>query len=373
MKNLFILLLICNTYVIKIIAQDIPHSPTESIDLNPIYKRLESIETQLDQLEREELNQLASRIELEYGLIFGLESSAQNLLEKVHTIQSYSLLAQVNNPSSDILGFCFIDVMVIKLEETLVVPEKEKSRFNNGIQNILTSFKTIGPILSTASPTVSLLSTVVGSISTFSTDRGFKDKKSESSSPLFDRNQIERFSLEMKPYIMFYEELNRTNLSLQQELEEQAKRIMSLQNKIQKSKYKAEIEFGIKITPYYQNRLRVYIQNKIVSTPSSNSRLDNVAPEIITASEELKSLVPLAYQLAEASQDLDRILADNLQENLEMVKAAKNLPVFSSGKGDKQKLFSIEQKLAGSQSLFKNSQNDFLSQLEVFAARLQEL
>ncbi|MEL6135373.1 MAG: hypothetical protein AAFR59_18600, partial [Bacteroidota bacterium] len=233
--------------------------------------------------------------------------------------------------------------------------------------------KTIGPILSTASPTVSLLSTVVGSISTFSTDRGLKDKKSESSSPLFDRNQIEKFSLEMKPYILFYEELNRTNLSLQQELEEQAKRIMSLQNKIQKSKQKAEREFGIKITPYYQNRLRVYIQDKIVSNPSSNSTLDNVAPGIITASEELKSLVPLAYQLAEASQDLDRILADNLQENLEMVKAAKNLPVFSSGKGDKQKLFSIEQKLAGSQSLFKNSQNDFLSQLEVFAARLQEL
>lgn len=127
----------------------------------------------------------------------------------------YKKLMDLNNPSSDVLGFQLLDVLVKSIEEnvaTLPIEKPDKQRLIGSVGNLVEGLKGFFPPLNIISSVISQVS----SFSIFRTREGRKrgDTEIETENPV-NKDALTRIRAQLVPYIDFYSELDRINNKFQ--------------------------------------------------------------------------------------------------------------------------------------------------------------
>ena len=129
--------------------------------------------------------------EIKQGTIEISSARSQNIL--------YKKIIDINNPSSDALGFQLMDVIDKTLEDNinaLPLVDGEKKRLKGQVSGLVEGLKRTFPPLQIISSAVSMIS----SFTTYKTRMERLDRKTDS-----------KINLQMAPYIDFYNQLNKVN------------------------------------------------------------------------------------------------------------------------------------------------------------------
>ena len=126
----------------------------------------------------------------------------------------YKKIIDINNPTSEALGFQLIDVIDRMLEDNingLVLPEGEKRRLRGQVGGLVDGIKRTFPPLQIIGSAVSMIS----SFTTYKAKLEKLDRKTDSivvkASYPITKEIIARMNNQISPYIDFYSQLNKTN------------------------------------------------------------------------------------------------------------------------------------------------------------------
>ncbi len=144
--------------------------------------------------------------EIKQGTIEISSARSQNIL--------YKKIIDINNPSSDALGFQLMDVIDKTLEDNinaLPLVDGEKKRLKGQVSGLVEGLKRTFPPLQIISSAVSMIS----SFTTYKTRMERLDRKTDSliveASYPITKEIISKINLQMAPYIDFYNQLNKIN------------------------------------------------------------------------------------------------------------------------------------------------------------------
>jgi hypothetical protein len=144
--------------------------------------------------------------EIKQGTVEISSARSQNIL--------YKKIIDVNNPSSDALGFQLMDVIDKSLEDNinaLPLVDGEKKRLKGQVSGLVEGIKRTFPPLQIISSAVSMIS----GFTTFKTRMEKLDRKTDSiivdASYPITKEIISKINLQMAPYIEFYNQLNKIN------------------------------------------------------------------------------------------------------------------------------------------------------------------
>jgi hypothetical protein len=144
--------------------------------------------------------------EIKQGTIEISSARSQNIL--------YKKIIDINNPSSDALGFQLMDVIDKSLEDNinaLPLLDHEKKRLKGQVSGLVEGIKRTFPPLQIISSAVSMIS----GFTTFKTRMEKLDRKTDSivvdASYPITKEIISKINLQMAPYIEFYNQLNKIN------------------------------------------------------------------------------------------------------------------------------------------------------------------
>ena len=144
--------------------------------------------------------------EIKQGTIEISSARSQNIL--------YKKIIDINNPSSDALGFQLMDVIDKTLEDninTLPLVDGEKKRLKGQVSGLVEGLKRTFPPLQIISSAVSMIS----SFTTYKTRMEKLDRRTDSliveASYPITKEIISKINLQMAPYIDFYNQLNKIN------------------------------------------------------------------------------------------------------------------------------------------------------------------
>ncbi len=144
--------------------------------------------------------------EIKQGTIEISSARSQNIL--------YKKIIDVNNPSSDALGFQLMDVIDKTLEDNinaLPLVDGEKKRLKGQVSGLVEGIKRTFPPLQIISSAVSMIS----GFTTFKTRMEKLDRKTDSivvdASYPITKEIISRINVQIGPYIDFYNQLNKIN------------------------------------------------------------------------------------------------------------------------------------------------------------------
>ncbi|MEL6732228.1 MAG: hypothetical protein AAFP83_13955, partial [Bacteroidota bacterium] len=334
--------------------------------LNEHNKRLTHLERLQGLEEQKKDDDLVRRIRYEYEILYNLEVATQSLMINLNTVKSYNLLAQVNNPTSDVLGFRFVDITISNIDDRLVVPESERSRFRQLLNNVFNGFRTLGPAITGASPTLSLFSTILGSVSNFFIVEK-KGNKVTNLKPAFKAEEIEAFTEDMRPYISFYEHMYKHNTQLQNNLSSLLKETEVTQLRTKNLIKRAEHTFGYSVNNTSDAKLKELLKKEISNQPDSSKE------KFIEASVELKAVIDLVTEVDELSHQFRQMIYQNLEDNLDLVREAADLPVFREKHADPEKLKSLEAELTAGRDLFNQPVVPHLTRMQELSIWLSAL
>jgi len=144
--------------------------------------------------------------EIKQGTIEISSARSQNIL--------YKKIIDINNPSSDALGFQLMDVIDKTLEDNinaLPLVDGEKKRLKGQVSGLVEGIKRTFPPLQIISSAVSLIS----SFTTYKTRMERLDRKTDSiivdASYPITKEIISKINLQIAPYIDFYNQLDKIN------------------------------------------------------------------------------------------------------------------------------------------------------------------
>jgi len=144
--------------------------------------------------------------EIKQGTVEISSARSQNIL--------YKKIIDINNPSSDALGFQLVEVIDKSLEDNinaLPLVDSEKKRLKGQVAGLVEGIKKVFPPLQIISSAVSMIS----SFTTFKTRMEKLDRKTDSfvveASYPITKEIISKINVQMAPYIDFYNQLNKVN------------------------------------------------------------------------------------------------------------------------------------------------------------------
>jgi len=144
--------------------------------------------------------------EIKQGTIEISSARSQNIL--------YKKIIDINNPSSDALGFQLMDVIDKTLEDNinlLPLADGEKKRLKGQVSGLVEGLKRTFPPLQIISSAVSMIS----SFTTYKTRMEKLDRKTDSiiveATYPITKEIISKINVQMAPYIDFYNQLNKIN------------------------------------------------------------------------------------------------------------------------------------------------------------------
>jgi hypothetical protein len=194
-----------------------------------LQKQMDELKSRLKAIEKEnEMLKMQNRIEdsLAYCVlrdeIFGacthlpqLDFDYKRTAEKIAVTGLFTKLMQANNPTSDILGFRFTEVIFTSAEKhfsTALKEDHDKTRFTQVIGKIIDN--PVVTSLANTNPVTSVVAAIISTIAGFTTTRVNLQKEggkvqdvSVVQDDVFDQKCIAAFRNELQVYIDFYDAL----------------------------------------------------------------------------------------------------------------------------------------------------------------------
>jgi hypothetical protein len=144
-----------------------------------------------------------------------LESEFRNTCEKIAISGLFTKLMQASNPTSDILGFRFTDIIFTAAERHFldkIKDDQDKKRFSQVVSKIIDN--PVVTSLANTNPVTSVVASIISTIAGFSTSRVDIEKEggkikdvSVSQQDIIDNKSITAFREELQAYINFYDAL----------------------------------------------------------------------------------------------------------------------------------------------------------------------
>ena len=129
----------------------------------------------------------------------------------------YKKVMDMNNPSSNALGFQLLDVIVKSIEDNIAalpIPPPDKGRLTSSVSNLVDNVKAVFPPLN-------ILSNVLSMVSSFSIFKPRAEKKNDNSIETVNpigKDILGKIKNQLLPYIEFYSELDKINSKFQNAL-----------------------------------------------------------------------------------------------------------------------------------------------------------
>ncbi len=170
----------------------------------------------------------------------------------------YKKVLDMNNPSSDALGFQLLDVIVKSVEDniaTLPIPAQDKQRLTGSVSNLVDNLKTVFPPLN-------IISNILSMASSFSIFKPRMEKKSELTVETVNpigKDILAKIRNQLVPYIEFYSELDKINSKFQSALyqhvvqyKDYIENLYSLKQEIESSGIDFKVVLGDQINKIFE-------------------------------------------------------------------------------------------------------------------------
>jgi lipopolysaccharide export LptBFGC system permease protein LptF len=190
--------------------------------MDELRSRIKTLEKENQELESESRSNdsvayciLRSEIFEAFTNVSQLDFNFKNTADKIAVTGLFTKLMQANNPTSDILGFRFTEIIYSSSEKhfkNLLKDEKDKKRFSQVISKIIDN-PVVSSLVST-NPVTSVVASIISVVAGFTTSRTEVEKEggrvknvTVEQQDTFENKGIAAFRNELKVYIDFYDAL----------------------------------------------------------------------------------------------------------------------------------------------------------------------
>ncbi|MFC4231389.1 hypothetical protein ACFOW1_05775 [Parasediminibacterium paludis] len=261
-----------------------------------------------------------------------LDNTVYSILADRNDALKYTIINQINNPTSNQLGFTFSERITAFSEQVINatnIKEVQKSRLKSTIGNIIEglkgSFPPLNIVTSVISTFASFNSPYIDKIS--STLRRGDSLTVKVQTPVSQR-MLKQFSDSIMPFLDFYQNLNNISLQFSNDLKNHKVSYIDYYPSIQslKNRYYTELQIDISgNTSSYRvvldNLFEQATQNRNaqfytrINTKSDVQKLNDFSLQVLSLSKEFKQFYNEYY----------KILIKNFDDNLLMLNDAKKL------------------------------------------------
>ncbi|MEO1586664.1 MAG: hypothetical protein AAFS00_05225, partial [Bacteroidota bacterium] len=130
---------------------------------------------------------------------------------------------------------------------------------------------------------------------------------------------------------------------------------------------RAEHTFGYSVNNTSDAKLKELLKKEIYNQADSSKE------KFIEASVELKAVIDLVTEVDELSHQFRQMIYQNLEDNLDLVREAADLPVFREKHADPEKLKSLEAELTAGRDLFNQPVVPHLTRMQELSIWLSAL
>jgi hypothetical protein len=223
---------------------------TRVISLENENTRLKSEKRTSDSIE---YSAMRARIFYMFNSLPFLDFDFKNTTEKIAMSELFTRLMQANNPSSDVLGFRFNDIIFSAAEKHLketLKDEDDKKRFSQVLGKIISN--PVVTSLAGTNPVTSVVASIISAIAGFSTSRVSIDREggriknvSVAQQDAFEIREVTAFRKELQVYIDFYDAMITNSTYYIKGLEELKMKNTSLVTTVNDFKCQLETAQGI--------------------------------------------------------------------------------------------------------------------------------
>lgn len=309
--------------------------------VNDLRTRIKSLETQNDILKSENraadsLAYCRYRKEIfhVYSGLIKLDLDFKSTEDQIEVTGLFSKMMQANNPTSDILGFRFSDVVYSSVEKyfmEIIKDENDKKRFSQVIMKIIDN-----PVVSSlagSNPVTSVVTSIISAIAGFSTasleykkEDGKLRKGSIVQKDLFENKTIKAFRAEMQVYIDFYDALNSASMRYVQGTETVNANYANLVDDI--NNYKSDL---FRIAAVYNEDVLFGVSGLLPDPSASRLHYQAIltSPHFQEAVQSLNRFKELRKSVDELKKEYTLLLSGFLTEYISVLGTVEDLPVSS--------------------------------------------
>jgi len=340
--------------------------------LDELRSRIKTLEKENDELKSDSRFKdsvaycmLRSEIFEAFTNISQLDFDFKNTADKIAVTGLFTKLMQANNPTSDILGFRFTEIVFSASEKYFkgaLKDERDKKRFSQVICKIIDN-----PVVSTlanTNPVTSVVASIISIVAGFTTSRAEVEKEggrikdiSIEQQDAFESRNISAFRNELKVYIDFYDALIIASCEYLEGLDELNRKYAYLSQSV--ADYKTELYSGLS---FKENNLLTQLA-KILPDPATKGLnygclIDDLK---IRRSQSLASKYPVLQQAVSSfKEEYNTLLFNFLTDYISTLKKAM---CFPDGDIDKTKIDALVADIEAFISSMKSKERE---ELDVF-------
>lgn len=306
--------------------------------LDELRIRIKSLEK--DNLELETKNRsndsvaysvLRSEIYEAFTNVSQLDFNFKNTADKIAVTGLFTKLMQANNPTSDILGFRFTEIIFSSSEKhfkNVLKEERDKKRFSQVVCKIIDN--PVVSSLANTNPVTSVVASIISVVASFTTSRAEVEKEggriknvTVEQQDAFENKGISAFQNELKVYIDFYDALIISSRNYLEGLNALNRKYSYLIQSV--TNYKTELYIGL---DFNESRLLMQLA-KLLPDPSTEgiNFSDILRNPKIQKSQLLARKYPVLQQaVVSFKKEYNTLLFNFLSDYVRTLKTAKDFP-----------------------------------------------
>lgn len=338
---------VCNILVFMVITFS---TRSQTGDHN-MQKQLDELKNRIKLLEKENINLKTETRTFDSALYSGIRSEIfdavsnlpqldfdfKNTNDKISLTGLFAKLMQANNPTSDILGFRFSEIIFTAAEKhfkATLKNEQDRKRFSQVIGKIISN--PVVSSLANTNPLTSVVAAIISTIASFSTSGVELEKEggrikeiSLTQQDAFDNPSISAFRSELQVYIDFYDALIVASAEYIEGINTLSVKYAFLKQSV--CNYKTEFYNEMKVK---DNNLLIRL-SKLLPDPAMEGvnyrQLINDPGILRVHNHALK--YPIIYQdVSSFKTEYNTLLFKYLSENIKILKLTENFPEYDIDK-----------------------------------------
>jgi hypothetical protein len=292
-----------------------------------------------------------------------LDFDFQNTTDKIAVTGLFTKLMKANNPTSEILGFQFTEVIFSASEKhfrEILKDGRDKKRFSQVITKIIDN--PVVSSLANTNPITSVVAALISTVAGFTTSRVDLDKEgsrirnvSVDQVEVFDNECISAFRSDLQVYIDFYDALIIASNAYLEGLEELHRKYSYLIQSVQD--YKAELS---EILDIKQDNILISL-SRLLPDPSNDdiNFRNNIIDEKIHTARQLAVKYPVLQQaVSDFKEEYNALLYNFLSDYMNTLETALDFPDENIDKSRTKELIRDIESFISSQKITEKEEID---------------
>jgi hypothetical protein len=260
-----------------------------------------------------------------------LDFNFRNTADKIAVTGLFTKLMQANNPTSDILGFRFTEIIFSSSEKhfkNLLKDEKDKKRFSQVVSKIIDN--PVVSALANTNPVTSVVTSIISIVAGFTTSRAEVEKEGGrvknvtlDQQDAFENKGITAFRNELKVYIDFYDALIIASREYLEGLEQLDRKYSYLIQSVKdyKTELYCELDFN-------ESKMLMQLARLLPDATVKGVNFNEIMQDSrILKSQQLSRKYPILKQaVISFKKEYNTLLFNFLSDYIKTLKTAKDFP-----------------------------------------------